>query len=155
MTTKDGDGSGLFVGARTTTQVRGNRYGVFYEAVPYGSVPETSTWIYGLQQNSENRSNLGIVNTGEFNEQTSVFRIEIYDGETGVLASTIEDITAEARKLIQIDSILEQFTPGIRQGYARISRIIGTNPFLAFAVINDGGQPGERTGDGTFIYSVP
>ena len=155
VTTADGDGSSLFVGARTTTQVRGNRYGVFYEAVPYGSVPETSTWIYGLQQNSENRSNLGIVNTGEFNEQTSVFRIEIYDGETGLLASTIEDITAEARKLIQIDSILEQFAPGIRQGYARISRIIGTNPFLAFAVINDGGQPGERTGDGTFIYSVP
>ena len=155
VTTEDGDGSGLFVGARTTTQVRGNRYGVFYAAVPYGNGPETSTWIYGLQQNSKNRSNLGLVNTGELNKETSVFRIEIYDGETGLLASTVEGITVEARKLIQIGSILERFVPGTRQGYARISRIIGTNPFLAFAVINDGGQPGERTGDGTFIYSVP
>jgi hypothetical protein len=27
----------------------------------------------------------------------------------------------------------------------------GGNPFLADAVINDGGQPGERSGDGAFI----
>ena len=41
------------------------------------------------------------------------------------------------------------------QGYARVTRVAGSNPFIAYAVINDGGQPGERTGDGAFVAGSP
>jgi hypothetical protein len=36
-----------------------------------------------------------------------------------------------------------------------VTRIEGKNPFIAYAVLNDGGQPGERTGDGAFVASAP
>jgi len=36
-------------------------------------------------------------------------------------------------------------------GYARITRTAGTNPYLAYAVVNDGASPGQRSGDGAFL----
>jgi hypothetical protein len=54
---------------------------------------------------------------------------------------------------MQIGTILAQYAPGTTQGYARVTRTSGTNPFIVYAVINDGGQPGERSGDGAFISS--
>jgi hypothetical protein len=51
--------------------------------------------------------------------------------------------------------ILSQYAPGVTQGYARITRTGGNNPFIAYAVINDGGAPGQRSGDGAFIASAP
>ncbi len=155
VTSEGGDGSGLFVGARTSTRGAGNRYGFFYAATPYGDSHHSPVWVYGLRQDEENRTSLGIVNTGELSDETSLFRIEIYDGATGLLDPSVEEVTVEARQSIQIDSILGRLAPGIRQGYARISRVSGSNPFLAFAVVNDGAQPGQRTGDGAFIYGVP
>ena len=44
---------------------------------------------------------------------------------------------------------------GTPHGYARVTRTAGVNPFLAYAVINDGGTPGERSGDGAFLQSAP
>jgi hypothetical protein len=51
--------------------------------------------------------------------------------------------------------ILSQYAPGVTQGYARITRTGGNNPFIAYAVINDGANPGDRSGDGAFIISTP
>ncbi len=51
--------------------------------------------------------------------------------------------------------ILAQYAPGTTQGYARVTRIDGSDDFIGYGVINDGGRPGERTGDGTFISSSP
>ena len=33
----------------------------------------------------------------------------------------------------------------------RIRKIFGNNPFLAYGVVNDGGEPGERSGDGAYL----
>lgn len=111
--------------------------------------------MYGLQQNNESRSNLAIVNTGEIDTNPDVFRIELFDGDSGLKVSTIEAVTVNARRWLQIGSILAQHAPGSRQGYAKVTKVSGNNPFIAYAVINDGGQPGERTGDGAFIASAP
>ena len=35
----------------------------------------------------------------------------------------------------------------------RISKISGNSPFLAYGVINDGGVPGERSGDGAYLLA--
>ena len=145
------DPSGIVIGARTgSPDGSGGQYGVFYNAVPDQAAFTglDSAWIYGLQQNGENRSNLALVNIGPFAD--SVFGIDIYDGETGALVKTITR-TVPPHRWHQINGILGNHAPAITQGYVRIRRFLGNDPFLAYGVINDGGAPGERSGDGAYL----
>ena len=148
-----GDMSGIVIGARTVSPalIAGGQYGVFYNALPYGSAFSRVAWVEGLQQNQESRSNLALVNTGEVDASESVFSIDIYDGDTGLLVRTITGRTVPARGWRQIDSILRDYAAETTRGYVRIRKISGNNPFLAYGVINDGGSPGERSGDGAFL----
>ncbi len=150
--TVDGrDVSGLFVGARTSAPGGGGRYGLFYCGVPYGRAANSVAWLYGLQQNLETRSNLALVNTGESDDSSDVFRIELFDGDTIAKVATIDGIVLGPKQWIQFQMILDQYAPGTRQGYARVIRTSGANPFIAYAVLNDGGEPGARTGDGAYV----
>ena len=155
VTMANGDMSGIVIGARTGSPGGGGQYGVFYNAIPYGSASTGSAWIYGLQQNSENRSNLALVNTGEVDGSQSVFSIDIYDGDTGRLVGTASNITVPARRWRQANRILAQYAPGTGQGYVQVMQTSGNNPFIAYAVVNDGGAPGQRSGDGAFLLSQP
>ena len=148
---KDGDMSGVVIGARTGSEGGGGRYSVFYNAVPEGAGFTQEAWVNGLQQNEENRSNLALVNTGEVNDSPSLFHLEIYNGETGMLEETVVTKAIPARGWHQIDGILLRAGPDTRQGYIRIEKVSGENPFLAYGVVNDGGAPGQRSGDGTYL----
>lgn len=150
-----GDMSGIFLGARTAAPGGGGRYGLFYPGVPERSASSTSAWLYGLQQNGESRTNLALVNTGENGDGIDAFRIEVYDGYTGAKVSTLEDVQLEAGRWLQFGNFLAQYAPGSTQGYAHITRTRGSNPFIAYAIINDGANAGERTGDGAFVASQP
>ncbi len=150
-----GDLSGISLAARTSAPGGGGRYGLFYLAVPNGMAATDSAWIFGLQQNTENRTNLALVNTGEVDASDDVFAIELYDGETGVKIHTLEGITLKARGWTQMGAILAPYGPTTTHGYAHIIRTSGSNPFIAYGVINDGGKPTERSGDGAFIASAP
>ena len=150
-TAAEGDMSGIVIGARTGSQGGGGSYSVFYNAVPEGGAFTKEAWVDGLQQNEENRSNLALVNTGEVDGSPSVFHLEIYDGETGLLAETVVTKPIPARRWHQINGILESYAPETRQGYIRIEKVSGENPFLAYGVVNDGGAPGERSGDGAYL----
>ena len=136
-------------------QEGGGRYGLFYAGVPYGTASSTSAWLYGLQQNPETRSNLAFVNTGETDGNPDSFTIDLFDGDTGSKVNTVEGISLDARGWKQIGGILAQYAPGTTQGFAKITRKSGANPFITYGVINDGGQPGQRTGDGAFVSSLP
>ena len=151
----EGDLSGVVMGARTGSQadpedVSRGRYSVFYTAVPQGVGFTDSAWIYGLQQNAENRSNLALVNSGEVDDSPGIFSLEIYNGETGRRVRTITR-TVPAQRWHQLDSILLNHGRGARQGYVRILKTSGNNPFLAYGVINDGGARGERSDDGAYV----
>ena len=146
-----GDMSGIVIGARTGTSGGGGQYGVFYNAVPYGDAFIETAWVDALQQNEENRSNLALVTTAEVDNSPSVFTLEIYDGTTGMLASTVTGIRVPARGWRQINGILDNHAPGVTQGYVLIRKTSGNNPFLAYGVINDGGSPGQRSGDGAYL----
>ena len=148
---ESGDMSGIVIGARTGSQGGGGSYSVFYNAVPEGGAFTKEAWVDGLQQNEENRSNLALVNTGEVDESPSVFHLEIYDGETGLLAETVVTKPIPARGWHQINGILGSYAPETRQGYIRIEKVSGENPFLAYGVVNDGAAPGERSGDGAYL----
>ena len=152
-TVTSGDMSGIVIGARTLAPGGQGQYGLFYNAVPYGTSSTTSAWLYSLQQTTETRSNLALVNTGETDASTDVFSIDIYNGATGARIATVEGISVGARRWLQINSVLALHAPGVSQGYAQVKRTSGNNPFIAYAVINDGGQPGERSGDGAFVSS--
>ena len=143
--------SGVVIGARTGSEGGGGQYSVFYNAVPEGGAFSEEAWVDGLQQNEENRSNLALVNTGEVDGSASVFRLEIYNGETGLLAETVVTEPVPARGWHQINGILLRSGPETRQGYIRIEKVSGGNPFLAYGVVNDGGAPGERSGDGAYV----
>ena len=84
-TATGGDISGVVLGARTSAAggSAGGRFGLFYTAVPYGQASTDSAWVFGLQQNSENRTNLAIVNTGETDASNDTFVIDLYNGATG------------------------------------------------------------------------
>lgn len=155
VTPQSGDLAGIAVAARTSAPGVTGRFGLFYSGIPNGMATSASVWLHGLLQNAENRTNLAIVNTGEVDSSSDRFRIEIYSGSSGSIVATIEDFTVTSRSWSQISSILSLYAPGTQQGYARITRISGNNPFIAYAVINDGGQPGQRTGDGAFLLSTP
>ena len=154
------DLSGVVIGARVVAQADAQdpskgQYGVFFTAVPQGRGFTGSAWVDGLQQNEENRSNLALVNTGEVDDQDIVFEIDIYDGETARLSKTVtmeeeDKLVVPARGFKQIDQVLKH-APGTTQGYVEIRKVSGANPFLAYGVVNDGGTPGERTGDGAYI----
>ena len=148
---EEGDMSGVVIGARTGSEGGGGSYSVFYNAVPEGEAFAKEAWVDGLQQNEENRSNLALVNTGEVDGSASVFHLEIYDGETGMLAETVVTRPILARRWHQINGILLRASPETRQGYIRIEKVSGENPFLAYGVVNDGGAPGERSGDGAYV----
>ncbi len=151
VTAEEGDLSGIVIGARTGSEGGGGQYSVFYNAVPEGEAFTKEAWVEGLQQNEENRSNLALVNTGEVDGSASVFHLEIYDGETGLLAETVVTKPIPARGWHQINGILGSYAPETRQGYIRIEKVSGANPFLAYGVVNDGGAPGERSGDGAYL----
>ena len=150
-----GEDSGYYVGARNSTLMDGRRNGFVHAAVPYGDSHHSPAWVYGLRQDEEKQTDLGIVNTGELSDEISLFSVEIYDGETGMLAHTIAEVELEARKSIRLESILEQNAPETDQGYVRVSRISGSNPFVTFAVVTDGFQGSQSSGDAFFIYGVP
>ena len=150
-TVDGGDASGIFVGARTSSAGGGGRYGLFYTAVPTGAGATRSAWLFGLLQDASNRSNVAFVNTGEVDGSTDVFRLEIYDGETGTPVKTVDGVSLAAKRWTQITTVLAQHAPGVSNGYLKITRTSGSNPFLVYAVVNDGGQPGQRSGDGAFV----
>ena len=153
-TVAQGDMSGIAIGARTGSPGGGGRYGVFYNAAPYGAAFRQRAWVVALQQNRESRSNLALVNTGEVDGSPSVFELDLYDGATGMRANTVTGIRVPARGWRQINGILGQEAPGTTQGYVLIRKVSGNNPFLAYGVVNDGGAPGQRSGDGAYLPAM-
>ena len=102
--------------------------------------------IYGLQQNTENRSNLAVVNTGEIDDSSITLEITVYDG-SGESEPRTKSVTLGSRRWTQENGILGN----ISQGYVQVRKTSGNNPFITYGVINDGGRPGERSGDGAFL----
>ena len=148
-TVAEGDMSGVLMGARTgSPDTRGGLYSLFYNGVPNGTASTMSAWIYGLQQNEENRSNLALVNTGEVDDSEITLEIDIYDGERKSEPRT-RSVRLGPRRWHQLNGILA----GTSQGYVEVRKPLGNNPFVAYGVINDGAKRGQRSGDGAFLPS--
>ena len=143
--------STLSLGMRVSALNKGGQYGLFFPAIPAEQESRSATWLFGLQQNSETRSNLAIVNLGT---EPNRFSIEFFDGKTGMQAGRVEDIAVNPQGSFQLNSLLADYAPGVNQGYARVIPS-NTEPFVTYAVVIDGARPGERTGDGSLISNSP
>ncbi len=137
------------VGARiSTASPGGGRYGVFLSPVSTDSVsgPQASAWIPDLRQDASFRTNLVLLG--------GVFRVEIFDTRGRLVAT--QDGVVEA----QINGVLKVWAPGLTRGWARVTRTATLAdesglPFSAYAVINDGAEPGLGTGDGSIVWMEP
>jgi pseudomonalisin len=160
------DPAAVFAGSRTSTPNLsasvGGAFGLFEPAVPSGGANGSGdTWIYGLRENTLFRSNLAVVHApGTASGATSgpvSLEIQLYDGDSGALAGTPLTHTLQPGEFFQFNFIL-RYTPvlvqlGITNGYARIRRTSGTDRFIAYGVVNDGGSAGGGTSDGSFLVA--
>lgn len=148
------DVSGLSVAARTSSPGGGGRFGLYYPALPDVRTATPQAWLFGLKQNAETRTNLALLNLGDRDGADARFTVELFDGTSGALARTLDGIVLPPRRFLQIDSILASGGPPIANAYARVTRTGSASSFQAYAVVNDGGVPGERTGDGAFVAAT-
>jgi hypothetical protein len=155
-TVAGGDMTGILLGARVLNPGGGGRYGLFFQAqpttlaVPY-SPDATEAFVYGLQQNGENRTNVAFVNVGDVDSSPIVLRVEVFDGATGAKVADLNLPSLGAKGFTQVNAALATWAPGVTQAYARVTKVSGTNRFLVYAVVNDGASPGLRSGDGAFV----
>ena len=143
-------GDGLFLAARIAAPGGGGSFGVFLPAVVTGAA-ETEAWLYGLRQDAENRSNVALINAGAPGDPPLALTLELHDGDTGRRVATVAVPPLEPGRSVQLNAVLDAHAPGVSNGYAHVVRVSGTSPFVAYAVVNDGARPGERTGDGAYV----
>jgi len=153
----------LYAGIRVfNAPSAGRSYGVFEPAVPWDAHYAFSAVVPDLRQDERTRTNLGIVNLDVVNQSPMTFRVEIVDGETGRLAAST-DVTLAVNELRQFNAALRDMAPGTKRAFARVTYVLsagncgdcGAKPFVAYAVVNDGSEPGQGTGDGSFVPGIP
>ncbi len=144
----------VFAGGRTTSpSPAGGEYGLFYPAVDPSQEFSDTAFILGLKADMYNRSNVAVVHTGEDGSGPIRLELQVMDGSEG-------GRPAGPPLLVELDSgqwaqPARFFAGGnVPNGYVRIRRTDGTAPWYAYGVIHDGSQPGQRTGDGSYVPGV-
>lgn len=143
--------NGVLAGVRVTSVTpEGRSHGLFEPAVlePHHS---TSVVVPDLRQDEKTRTNLAIVS---LRGQSATFRLEVFDGATGRLAASRDEIPLARNEFLQVNAVLREMCPGVARAWARIRSAV-EGSFLAYAVINDGSAPGRGTDDGSFVMGIP
>lgn len=140
-----------FVGARTSAPVNGTgpgEYGLFYPGVGPSFAALAEAWVYGLEQSGGDRSNLAVANLGDAGDAVA-FRVDVYDGNTGLLAGSTSPAPLAPGGWTQLNAVLQSF--GVANGYAHVVKLTGNSRFLAYGVVNNGNAPGQGTSDGSYV----
>ena len=127
-------------------------YGVFVPGVGSTGLALQGSWVAALQQTAELRSNLAILNTGASGDSAATYRAEVFDGATGLKAGEAQ-VVLGAKQFAQLNGVLKSVAPGVANAYVRVSVVSGFNPFVTYGVVNDGAEPGKRSGDGAVVPS--
>ena len=150
------DASLAWAGSRTSTPnpntAVGGSFGLFLPALPTAQAPSTEAVVVGLREDSSFRSNLAVVDVppGETDTGSPArLSIQLFDGNTGSAAGAPIEIALSPGEWRQVDRILARV--GVSRGWARITRIGGSNRFLAYGVLNDGSGAGPGTSDGSYL----
>jgi photosystem II stability/assembly factor-like uncharacterized protein len=141
-----------FAGARTASpSPASGQFGLFTPAFASGTEANDTAYIYGLRADATNRSNIAIINTGATSGAGPItLQLQAYDGEAGgAAAGSFDSLTLQPGQWSQSSGFLAN--KGVRNGWVKITRSSGTAPWIAYGVVNDGGGPGQRTGDGAYV----
>ena len=143
-----------FVAARTASQAPGRgQFGVFTPAVPAGAGAAAEAVVYGLGADAFNRTNVAVLHAGDAGSGPVTLRLQVHDGAAGgAPAGGPLDVTLDPGAWAQPDGFFA--ASGVANGFVRVTRLAGDAPWIAYGVVNDGGAPGERTGDGAFVPAV-
>lgn len=144
----------VFAGARTAApSPAGGQFGLFTPGVYEGQEAGAAAYLYGLRADAINRSNVAVVHTGGDDSSPITLVMQAYDGDRqGAPAGAPWIATLVPGQWYQASNFLA--ISGVSNGWVKITRTAGASPWIAYGVINDGGKPGERTGDGAFVPMV-
>jgi sugar lactone lactonase YvrE len=144
----------VFAGARTASlSPAGGLFGLFTPCVYSGQEASSEAYLYGLRADAENRTNVAVVNTGDFPAGPILLQLQAYDGDAGgVPKGEPVSVSLSPGQWAQPGNFFK--TSGVVNGWVKVTRMSGTAPWIAYGVINDGGNPGERTGDGAYVPMV-
>jgi photosystem II stability/assembly factor-like uncharacterized protein len=144
----------IHASARTASQSgAGGQFGLFTPGVYAGGEAALEAYLYGLHADDSNRTNVAVINTGEADAGPVTLELQAFDGDAGGAAKgTAETVTLQAGEWHQLNNLLA--SKGVRNGWVRVRRTAGTAYWIAYAVVNDGAGPGQRTGDGAFVPAV-
>jgi photosystem II stability/assembly factor-like uncharacterized protein len=144
----------VFAGARTSSlSPAGGEFGVFYQAIDSSQEFSALAYVLGLKADVNNRSNVAAIHTGAEGSGPITLELQVLDGsEGGKAVGPPLSVTLSPGQWAQPPGFFA--SGGVPNGYVRIRRTAGTAPWYAYGVINDGGQPGQRTGDGSYVAGV-
>jgi hypothetical protein len=135
--------SSLAVGARTFTPASpSGSYGLFYTGLSLDESASSAVFVYGLKEDSAQRSNLAIVNRGDSSDAITL-RITYFSANGKAAGSSVER-TLSAGEWFQFVRPLSEIS--IPAGYAKVERISGRSRFVAYGVVND-----NSTSDGSYV----
>jgi hypothetical protein len=151
----DGPLDQVFMGARTAApSPAGGLYGLFTPGIYAGREASTSAGIYGLRSDANNRSNVAVLNAGQDPDGPVTLALQVYDADAGgSAAGEPETRTLSPGQWFQYGNLLAG--KGVSNGWVVVRRTAGSAPWAAYGVLNDGGSPGQRTGDGAYIPMSP
>jgi glucose/arabinose dehydrogenase len=143
-------GDAAFASVRTLEALAGGRAGLAYPALSPNETLEVPVVLYGLREDSSLRSNLALLNAGDPATGGPVtLRVTVFNGAAGDgRSSVLPDVTLGPGQWTQLNRVLA--AAGYVNGWAKVERVSGTEPFYAYAVVND-----NVTGDGAFVAPVP
>lgn len=146
--------SEVFAGARTASpSPAGGQFGLFTPGVYESETAGAEAYVFGLRADATSRSNVAIVNAGGDGDGSVRLEVQVYDGDRGgAAAGSPRVIWLSPGQWEQITGILGGVA--VQNGWVRVRRTDGTAGWIAYGVINDGGQPGERTGDGAYVPMI-
>ncbi|HYN40700.1 MAG TPA: hypothetical protein VE129_02910, partial [Thermoanaerobaculia bacterium] len=131
----------------------GGAYGVFLPGVPAGDEATTEGVVTSLRAEADLRSNLAFVHAGSAGSGPVTLELQLFDGEAGGSpAGSPTTLRLDEFAWLQLSDPLRPL--GVRSGWARVRRTAGSAPWIAYGVLNDGGIPGQRTGDGAYVPAL-
>ncbi len=133
------------VTVRTATAVANGRAGLAYNGIPVSSTLTESAYLCGLRQTATDRSNVAIQNVGT--EGDIVLRVTVYSGDpANPFSQDVLLTTLGPGAFTQISGVLQSNGLSLTNGFVRVSKVSGSSPYFAYAVIND-----QSNSDGSFV----
>lgn len=146
--------AGAFAGARTAaSSPAGGQFGLFTPSLDPQQQAFTVAYLYGLRADAENRTNVAVVNAGNESDGPVLLQLQACDGDAGgAPRGEPLSVVLQPGQWAQPDGFFR--SSGVANGWVKVTRMSGEAPWIAYAVVNDGASPGQRTGDGAYVPMV-